>query len=199
MVKILGISASPRHQATDLAVKLALEEAAKFEGVETEFLSLKGKNLHPCIHCDACFRKKCACILKDDVAEILEKFTQADGIILGSPVYTYNPTPELLILFNRMRPLRFTHPDALDNKVGGAIAIGGTRNGGQEYTLNSMINLMLAREIMVVGGSMGNYAGGKIWTQNKGAEGAEEDVIGLATARDIGYRVAKAAVRMHRD
>ncbi len=197
MIKILGISGSPRHQATEYAVKKALEKAASFEGVITEFISFKDKKILPCMHCDVCIKQSRKCVLNDDMEQMLELFVQADGYIIGSPVYSYNPTPEIIMFFNRMRPWRNCFPhDAMEGKVGGAIAVGGTRNGGQELTINAIINMYLAREILVVGGSTGYYTGGKIWTQNKDKQGAMEDNIGMLSVEDIGARVAKAALML---
>ncbi|MEL7608390.1 MAG: flavodoxin family protein [Bacillota bacterium] len=192
MKKILGISASPRKEATEFAVCRALERAQTVPGITTEYISLRDYNIRPCTHCDYCYRKQAGCVIRDDMSALTEKFLQADGYIIGSPVYTYNPTPELLMFFNRLRPLRFTHPNALAFKVGGALSVGGTRNGGQELTINAIINLYLARGIMVVGGSTSNYAGGKIWTDNRDAQGAQADEVGIATVEDIGVRVAIA-------
>lgn len=195
MPKILGISASPRHQATEFAVKTALEEAEKYPGITTEFISFKDVKINPCTHCDSCLREKTKCVQRDDMDRLLEIFVKADGYIIGSPVYSYNPTPETIMFFNRMRPWRNTFPkEAMEGKVGGAIAVGGTRNGGQELTINAIINLYLAREIMVVGGSSGYYTGGRLWTDNKNLQGAMDDTSGVLSAKDIGARVAKAVL-----
>lgn len=194
MIKVLGISASPRRQATDYAVKAALAKAEEHPGIVTEFISLRGKKVELCNHCDSCFRNKSACIQKDDMPELTEAFVGADAYIIGTPVYTYNPSPQILTFFNRLRPLRYTHPQGLFGKVGGVIAVGGTRNGGQEMAINSIINCYLARGIMVVGGSTGNYTGGKVWTADDGARGAKRDDVGMLTVTDIGDRVARAAL-----
>ncbi len=193
MTKILGISASPRNEATDFVVKRALEKAQEF-GVETEYISLRGKKIKNCNHCDYCMKNKTGCIINDDMKWITEKFLEADGYIIGSPVYTYNPTPEIISFFNRLRPMRFLPKIGSKFKVGGAISVGGTRNGGQEMTINCLINCFLAREIMVIGGSMGNYSGGKVWTDNQGKIGAEHDELGLLSVTDLGQRVAEAAL-----
>lgn len=193
MTKILGISASPRNEATDFVVRKALEKAQE-SGVETEYISLRGKKIRNCNHCDYCMKNKSACVIKDDMIWMTEKFLEADGYIIGSPVYTYNPTPEIITFFNRLRPMRFSSPQGSNYKVGGAISVGGTRNGGQEMTINSLINCYLARGIVVVGGSIGNYAGGKVWTNNQGKIGAENDEIGLLSVSDLGQRVAEVAL-----
>ena len=66
-----------------------VEELNK-EGIETELIQLSGKVIEPCKACWACGGKQ-NCIHKNDLfQDIFEKMTQADGILLGSPVYTAN-------------------------------------------------------------------------------------------------------------
>lgn len=197
MVKILGISASPRRQATEYAVKLALEAAKNVsDKITTEFVSFKDYTIRPCIHCDGCMRKN-GCVLEDDMPVLLEKFLEADGVIFGSPVYSYNPTPESIMFFNRMRVWRNHFPaENMNNKVGAALSVAGTRNGGQEMTTNAILNMFLARGMIVIGGSSGYYTGPKIWTGNKNRQGAEEDESGCAGAADIGERIAKTVLKI---
>ena len=197
MVKILGISASPRKQATEYIVKQALEAAAEYDpSVEIEYAALRDYHIQPCCHCDFCF-KTGKCIRKDGLEELFEKVLDADGVIFGSPVYSYNPTPEAIMFFNRMRVWRNNFPaDRMEYKVGGAITVGGTRNGGQEMTTNAIINMFLAREMLEIGGSSGYYTGPKIWTDNKNAEGAIADLKGVDSARDLGRRMAKTVLKL---
>lgn len=197
MVKILGISASPRHQATEFAVKLALDTAKTVHSsIETEYVSFKDYKILPCIHCDACL-KTGRCILKDDISVLLEKFLEADGVIFGSPVYSFNPTPESIMFFNRMRIWRNSFPaENMRYKVGAALTVAGTRNGGLEMTANSIINMFLARGMLVIGGSSGYYTGPKIWTDNKNRQGAQEDESGCASAEDIGRRIAETVLKI---
>ena len=197
MTKILGISASPRHQATEYAVKLALEAAKEVSPeIEIDFVSFKDYSMHPCVHCDACMKTN-TCVFRDDMPVLLEKFLEADGVIFGSPVYSFNPTPEAIIFFNRMRVWRTKFPaEAMQNKVGGVLTVGGARHGGQEMTATAIINMFLAREMVIVGGSSGFYTGAKIWTNNKNREGAQEDEIGSRSAADLGARVARTALKL---
>ena len=196
MVKILGISASPRHQATEFAVKLALDAAKEISSaITTEYVSFRDYKILPCIHCDACQRET-RCVQKDDMPILLEKFLEADGVIFGSPVYSFNPTPESIMFFNRMRVWRHRFPaDNMNQKVGAALAVAGTRNGGLEMTANAIINMFLARGMIVIGGSAGFYTGPKIWTNNKNRSGAEDDAEGRAAVVDIGQRMAETVLR----
>ena len=47
---------------------------------------------------------------------------------------------------------------------------------------------------MAVSGGLGVYGGASVWSQDKKAQGAEEDTIGIKNVRTIGRKVAEAAV-----
>jgi len=74
LVKILGISGSPRNAATEFVLKRALEEASKVDGVSTELITLRGKKINFCIHCDKCVKEgadRCA-IYNDDMTSMYD-------------------------------------------------------------------------------------------------------------------------------
>ena len=100
-VKILGISSSHRKGATEYCVQEALREAEKIPGVTTEFLSLRGKNIQHCVHCNACVKNKCRCVLKDDFNPLFDQFLAADGYIIGTPVYLSTRSVERSLLAAR--------------------------------------------------------------------------------------------------
>jgi multimeric flavodoxin WrbA len=195
MVKILGISGSPRHGATEYAVQEALKSAQEtVPGIETEYWSVRGKKIGPCVHCDACIRNKTMCIIKDDLQELEPKILEADALIIGSPVYDMNITAQLTAIFNRLRPIYLVHAGELQNKVGAAITTGGTRYGGQELAKLPIINFYLMHEMLVSGGLGGCYIGGTIWSKDAKAKGAEEDTVGMDTIKRLGKGVAEAVM-----
>lgn len=194
MVKLLGISGSPRKAATDFAVQKALEAAEEVPEVRTEFWSVKGKEINFCIHCDVCVKNESRCFRDDDIDELLDLMLEIDGLIIGSPVYDMNVSAQLATCFNRMRPLFITKPGILKNKVGGAIALGGTRHGGQEATLQSIINFYLMNGMLVTGGVEGCYSGGTVWTKDEKEEGVKNDKPGMNTIYGLGKAVAESTV-----
>lgn len=194
MAKILGICGSPRKGATEYAVQEALKEVEKIPGIETEYWSVRGKKLSPCVHCDACIRKGTMCIIKDDLQELEEKILEADGIIIGSPVYDMNITAQLTAVFNRLRPIYLVHAGKLQNKVGAAITTGGTRYGGQELAKLPIINFFLMHEMLVSGGLGGCYIGGTIWSKDGKAQGAEDDTVGMDTIKRLAKGVSEAVM-----
>ena len=90
MKKIYAINGSPRKNGnTAQLLQKALEGAAS-AGAEVKLIQLADLNFSGCRSCFAC--KKLAnpspgCVLKDDLAETLKELLQADGIIMGSPIY----------------------------------------------------------------------------------------------------------------
>lgn len=201
MVKILGISGSPRKAATEYCVLEALDAAKTVPGVTTEFFTIRDKKFGFCIHCDRCLHeKKIECVRQeDDLTGLAQKFLEADGYIIGSPVYGMNISGQLQVLFNRFRAfwlLLQEDPRYFSDKVGGAIAVGGTRHGGQEMTLAAINNFYFQLGVKPVSGGPYAYNGAAVWSKDRREEGVKEDEVGLSTVRVIGMRVAEAAVVM---
>ncbi len=108
-VKVLGISCGRRGSNTEILVKEALM-GAKEAGAEVQIVRLQDYNIKPCTGCNACvvdlFERAGSgdCVLKDDVAFLDDLIMDADGIILGSPIYEKSPTGQLKSLNDRMGP-----------------------------------------------------------------------------------------------
>ncbi|TWH52053.1 flavodoxin family protein [Sporomusa sp. KB1] len=194
MVKILGVCGSPRSGATEKMLSEALSSIGNVSGVETEWITVRGKKIAPCNNCNYCKREKTWCVIKDDMQELLEKFVEADAYVVASPVYVYTVTPQLLAFFSRMRPLFHVYPEKLRNKFGVAMATGGMRNGGQEMTVNTIINLLLAKGINVVSNEIGGYAGAMLWSKDKEALGAMEDDKAIESASKLVNKLAEVAL-----
>ena len=114
-MKILGISFSPRKNGNTVAMLTAALNAAKAAGVDVELYSIAGKTILPCDGCWACM-KTGKCHIKDDVPELFDKMTAADGIIIGTPVYFWGMTGQGKTFIDRTLPLN------LSNKVCGVVA-----------------------------------------------------------------------------
>lgn len=194
-VKILGINGSARKiSGTEYVLKEALEAAKEIDAdIKTEFISLRNKNIKMCIHCDGCFRKKSLCIVEDDFQDVQKSFLEADGYIFSSPVYNMNVTPVMNAFMSRIRPTYLVFPGHFTPRVGGAIAVGGGRNGGQEMTILAIHNFYQTYEILCCGGSIHEPAGGMVWSGDGSYEGAIKDKAGIEGAQRLGKRVAQTA------
>lgn len=109
-MKVYAINGSPRkNKNTATLLQKALDgvkEAAKDKEIETEIINLYDYNYTGCKSCFACKRlegkKLWKCAVKDDIQEVLEKVSQADGIIFGSPVYFLDITGQLRSFIERL-------------------------------------------------------------------------------------------------
>ncbi|MGF7119160.1 flavodoxin family protein [Methanobacterium oryzae] len=185
MVKVIGIIGSPRKNGnTEYLVEKALESAKK-AGAGVEIIHLGRMKMEPCDACDIC-KMTGECPKDDDINEILSKMQEAHGIIIGSPVYFGNVTSHLKMLIDRSRPLRADFK--LRDKVGGAITVGGSRNGGQETTIAAIHEFLLIQDCIVVGdGSPLAHYGG---TGFGGAvDGIKNDDFGIQTSKNLGERI----------
>lgn len=194
MVKIIGIVGSPRNESnTEILVNNALKSAQE-AGADIDVINLGSAEIEPCIACDIC-KSTGECAIYDDMQEITKKLREAQGIILGSPVYFGNVSSQMKIFMDRSRPLRIDFK--LKDKVAGAISVGASRNGGQETTISAMHEFLLIHDAVIVGDGapMAHYGG----TGVGGAAGdASQDQMGMETSANLGRRVAELAMRLTR-
>lgn len=182
---------SHRHGNTEQLVKKALE-VCREKNLETEYVALADLKLEYCTDCGAC-KKTLTCPLKDDVMDILKKMINTDGIIIGSPTYFGGVSGKLKALFDRTLPLR-RQGNLLKDKIGGAIAVGGSRNGGQENVIQQIHLWMLIQEMTVVGDKKTAHFGGIAVARNLGD--ALKDEAGVETVVNLALKVAETLERM---
>ncbi|MFC2154117.1 flavodoxin family protein [Candidatus Altiarchaeota archaeon] len=185
-MKILGISGSHRKGNTDYLVKRALEKC-KEAGVDTTYISLADKEIGFCMDCGFC-KKEDRCTIDDDLNPILEDMKKADAIIIGSPVYFGQVSGKLKAVMDRTLPLRRQNLK-LRGKFGGAITVGGSRNGGQEIVLQQIHAWMLIHEMIVVSDKSTAHFGGAVWGRNPGD--AEKDEVGLKTVDNLAGKIVE--------
>ncbi len=102
MIKIFGISGSPRNGSTDYIVNEALKYLEEKYGAKTRYFPARGKYLNFCIHCDYCIRERSGCTHKEDMPEFYDGLEWADGIIIGTPVYQGNPSAQTKTMLDRV-------------------------------------------------------------------------------------------------
>lgn len=120
-MKILGIVGSPHRKMgnTYQMVKRMLEEAERM-GAETEIVLLSDLKIDYCAGCATCLIRG-ECPQKDDVKELQEKMLKADGIVLGSPVYTLHVTAQMKTFIDRC--VSFGHRPCLQGKYGASVSV----------------------------------------------------------------------------
>jgi len=197
MVKLFGISGSPRQGATDWIVREALRYAEERWNAETRYFTVRGKKLNFCLHCDHCL-KEGSCVHEDGMTEVYAGFAWADAVLIGTPVYQGTLSGQAKVLLDRMRAFAASHPHGLRGKVGGAIADGGDRIGGQEPAIRAITDFYVINEMIPVGGgAFGANLGATFWSKDKGAAGVEDDHEGLKSLYKTVNRVIEVCLMMH--
>lgn len=180
-MKILGICGSPREGGTEFLLKKALNDLES-ESIETLFITVKDKDISPCIHCNECVDTNGKCSIYDDMDEIYDALREADGIILASPIHFGSISAQLKAVIDRCQAMIMEDLDIFKNKVGISIVVGGDRSGGQELAIQQINTFYLLNKIIPVsGGSFGANLGACLWSQDDGAEGVKNDEYGLKT------------------
>ncbi len=197
-MKIVGVSCSPRKGKT---TRTSLDKcmgaiAENFPEIETEIIDLAGLDIRGCVACGHCM-KQLECSQKDDFNDLIPILKDPDlgGLILATPVYLGTMSSQCKAFLDRTVMFR-RNGFLFQNIVGGALAVGGFRNGGQEASVLHIHSAMLVHDMVLVGdGKPGSHFGGTLWSGHP--EGIENDAPGLNTASSLGQRVAQVALKIH--
>ena len=178
MAKVLLINGSPRANG---CTARALEEMIRVfheEGIETELVHAGNKDVRGCIACNIC-RKRGKCVFDDLVNEIAPKFEEADGLVIGSPVYYASPNGTILSLMDR---LMYSTSFSKHMKVGAAVV--SARRGGNTASFDALNKYFTICGMAVATSSYWNMVHGFT------AEDVEKDEEGLQTMRNLARNMA---------
>lgn len=191
-MKVVAFHGSPRVNGnTARMLGLVLEEL-EIAGIATERIDVCPARPRGCIACMKCAQTKNGqCALTDDpMNEWIAKMTVADGIILASPTYFANITPEIKAVVDRAGIVARVNDGLFKRKVGAAVIA--VRRGGAVPAFDA-INHMYMINGMIIPGSL-------YWNFGFGLKpgDVESDDEGLANARDLGqsmvWLIKKVAV-----
>lgn len=209
-IKILGICGSPiKGGNTEVLLGEALKVALEMGSVSTEMISLAGRKIEDCRHCNWCVTKQeenKVCAITDDMAEIYPKVFEADALLFASPVYLTRLSGYLATFIDRLRAISLGkyYRGVLTNKVGGALTVAWRRNMGPETTLLSIISIFLASRMVVVTPGEGFCQFGAVGMSSEGGTGKFDpkdklgvlkDELGIRSAQLLGERAVEV-VRM---
>jgi len=191
-MKVLGIAGSPRRGGnTELLIQTALTELAS-EGLETEFVSLADREIGPCTACGDCANvDPPRCTINDaDFEGMIERFIEADGILIGSPVHFGSATPQTMALLDRVGYVSIRSGKRfLRHKVGAAIVV--ARRAGQNFTFAQLNYFFLINEMFIPGSTYWNIAFGR----EKGD--AANDAEAMRTVKNLAQNMAFLLRKLH--
>ncbi|MBQ5325915.1 MAG: flavodoxin family protein [Oscillospiraceae bacterium] len=177
-MKVLLINGSPRKDGN---TAIALNEMIKVfekEGIETEIMHIGHKDIRGCIACGKC-RQLGKCVFDDIVAEAGEKLAQADGLVVGSPVYYASANGTVTSFMDR---LFYSNRSDLRMKVGASVAV--ARRGGQTTTFDQLNKYFTISGMPVASGQYWNGVHGSLPGE------AGQDSEGLQQMRTLAANMA---------
>ena len=183
-MKVLAVNGSARKDGNTAILIRAVYEELNAAGIETEMVQLSGNIIEPCKACWACGGRK-NCVHKRDLfQEIFEKMTRADGIILGSPVYTANISANMQAFLERASVVTDMNrgENLFRHKVGAAVTA--ARRGGALPALDAMYHFFMLQNMFVVGSSYWAMAYGQM------PGDVHKDGEGLDTMKNLGQNMA---------
>lgn len=194
-MKIIGISASARkNKSTHFLLEQCLNESRATaetlgKSIDVELINLAPLHVNACIACGKC-KEGVLCSQDDDFQPLISKLADPEvvGIIMATPVYMGSMSAQAKAFLDRTVLFR-RNGFMFKNKLGGAIAVGGSRNGGQELTIQAVHAAMMIHDMVIVGD--GDHFGGAAWGSHP--DGYEGDAVGIATARNLGRRMSEVA------
>ncbi len=181
-MKVVAFNGSPRKDGNTATLLAAVLRELESQGIETELVHLIG----PLAGCKACFickeMKNGRCIQdKDMITQCIQKMAAADGIIIGSPTYFADLTPETKALIDRAGFVAMANGYMFKRKVGAAVVA--VRRAGAIHVFDSINHLFLISQMIIAGSSY--------WNIGMGLEerDVERDQEGLATMRTLGQNM----------
>lgn len=178
MSKVILLNGSPHANGCTATALGEMIKVFQEEGIETELIHVGNKSIRGCISCNRCSETG-KCVFDDLVNEVAPKFAEADGLVVGSPVYYGGPNGTILSFMDR---LFYSTSFSKQMKVGAAVV--SCRRGGNTATYD-VLNKYFTISSMPVASST-------YWNQVHGftAEDAKKDLEGLQTMRNLARNMA---------
>lgn len=170
-LKVLMLNGSPRKNGNTAAALREMEAVFAQYGVEAETVTVGNKNLRGCIACNRCGELG-HCVFEDEVNVLAEKFKEADGLVVASPVYYASANGTLVSCLDRL-----FYSTSFDKtmKVGASVAC--ARRGGCSSTFDELNKYFTISGMPVVSSQYWNSIHGLV------PGDAQRDGEGLQTMR----------------
>jgi multimeric flavodoxin WrbA len=148
-MKVIAISGSPRPKGNTWHLLQEVIKVLEQQGIDTEYVSLHDKDIRPCLACMKCAKEKNRCSQEDDFNALYEVLAQADGLIVGSPVYFGSATPNLMALLDRAGFVARMGDNVFHRKVGSPIVV--ARRAGVNFTYAQLLYFFMIMGMVVPG------------------------------------------------
>ena len=179
-MKVLVINGSPHlNGCTDRALREA-EETLKSNGIDVERINVGNKDVRGCIGCNFC-REHGRCVFNDIVNETAPKLAEADGLLVGTPVYYAGANGQLLAFLDR---LFYSTSGTVDKTMKVGAAVVSSRRAGSTGAFDEINKYFTISAMPVVSSTYWNEVHGFT------AADVEDDLEGLQTMRNLGKNMS---------
>ncbi|MDE6267175.1 MAG: flavodoxin family protein [Muribaculaceae bacterium] len=177
---ILLVNGSPHSKGCVARAFDELERTLNENGVATTRINIGNKNIRGCIACNFC-RTHGKCVFDDAVNETAPLLAEADGLIVGTPVYYAGPNGQLHAFLDR---LFYSTSGSVDcnQKIGATVV--SSRRAGSTSAFDDLNHFFTMNSMPVVSSTYWNEVHGFT------AEDVESDLEGLQTIRNLGRNAA---------
>ncbi|NTW71335.1 MAG: flavodoxin family protein [Eubacteriaceae bacterium] len=175
---VLLINGSPNAKGCTYTALSEVENKLNEQGIKTEIIHVGNKDIRGCIGCRKC-KTTGKCVFDDLVNEVAIKFEQADGIVIGSPVYFASANGTLISFIDR---LFYSVPADKSMKVGAAVV--SARRGGCSATFDEINKYFAISGMPIVSSQYWNSVHGNT------PEEVRKDEEGMQTMRTLGKNMA---------
>ena len=183
-MKVVAFNGSARKGGnTAILLRYVLKELED-EGIETELIEMCGAKIHGCLACRECSKRMDRrCGQTNDMGNAyIAKMEEADGILLGSPTYVADVSPEIKALMDRACLVSKANDGLFRRKVGAAVVA--VRRAGAIHAFDALNHFFMINEMIVPGSSYWNIG---IGLQPGDVEKDEE---GIRTMKTLGRNMA---------
>ncbi len=189
-MKVIAINGSARANGNTSILIDTIFEELKAHDIMTEQIQLFDKRIDSCKGCFACQGYKKCVFGQDDFNLYYQKLLAADGIILGSPVYSADISGKMKLFLERAGVVAATNPHQLQHKVGASVAA--VRRGGGLNAIDTMNHFFLNKEVLLVGSTYWNMVYGK------DIGDVRNDREGMENIRNLSQNLAWTLGRIHK-
>lgn len=178
-MKVLLINGSPKKQGNTFLALSEVATALEKEGVDTQIINIGTKAVQGCIACNKCSELG-RCVFNDELYDkIRESLEEADGLIIGSPVFYAGPNGSLCAVLDRVF---YSCSGLLKYKPGASVAV--ARRGGTSTTFDRLNKYFTILNMPVVSSQYWNNVHGRLPGE------AAQDAEGLQIMRTLGRNMA---------
>jgi len=181
-MKVLAVNGSPRPKGNTANMLNKVLEVCEKLGHKTELYQAGGKAVHGCTACGNCGTNIGKCAIDDWINELYPKMKEADAIVIGSPTYFSDLTPETKAVIDRTGFMSRRDSNAFSRKIGAAVTA--VRRAGGIHTLDSIQHMFLICDMIIPGSSYWNMS------LSRDLDDFAKDPEGIKTMERLGENIS---------